>query len=190
MGGFITPVPGWNIAGPFDVMMPLALEGKVISQEKYMEFSAATWDDPSLPQQPVDLSATYTGKFGKTVAWQTLAVDNPYGLINFDAIYGDDMAVACAVSYIYTPEDCSIGMLVGSDDGVAVSVGGKEVWRNHVLRGVNLDQDMFDAELLKGWNEVLVKVMDCRGGWGLCFRVFDLDRKLKYALKPEPEVAP
>jgi len=39
--------------------------------------------------------------------------------------------------------------------------------------------------LTKGWNKVLIKVLQGAGGWGYYLRFADPEGELRYALKPE-----
>jgi hypothetical protein len=41
------------------------------------------------------------------------------------------------------------------------------------------------VKLKKGWNKVLIKVLQGAGGWGYYFRFSDPKAELRWALKPE-----
>jgi hypothetical protein len=74
-------------------------------------------------------------------------------------------------------------MLIGSDDQVAVWVNGEEVHRNNTSRGAFPDSDIVQCELNAGWNEVLCKIGQNGGGWGLYLRFNDPDGSLRYGLE-------
>ncbi len=72
-------------------------------------------------------------------------------------------------------------LLVGSDDQVAVWINGVRVHRHNPSRGATPDEDMVPCELRAGWNQVLCKVGQHYGGWGLYLRFADPEGDLKYA---------
>ena len=52
------------------------------------------------------------------------------------------------------------------------------------------DQDRFTVNLKKGWNKVLIKVLQGGGGWGYYFRFSDPKGELRWGLKPEEAKKP
>ena len=98
--------------------------------------------------------------------------------------YQEDDAVALAVVYVHSPATRTYEMRAGSDDSLAVRVNGLEVWRQSGARGATPDDDVFEAQLEAGWNEVLLKVAEFWGGWGFFFRIVDPNDELKFALTP------
>jgi hypothetical protein len=58
---------------------------------------------------------------------------------------------------------------LGSDDAIAVWVGGKQVHANKVQRGVTPNQDKVKVQLTKGENEILIKVVNAGGVGGFYF---------------------
>jgi hypothetical protein len=61
-------------------------------------------------------------------------------------------------------------MLVGSDDGVRIWLDGKQVHEFTRDRKATPDQDRVRVELNKGWNKILVKVVNRQGDHGLYLR--------------------
>jgi len=66
-----------------------------------------------------------------------------------------------------------------------VWVNGGLVHTNPVYRAAGPDLDRVAVRLKKGWNKVLIKVLQGAGGWGYYARFADPDGALRYALKPE-----
>ena len=63
--------------------------------------------------------------------------------------------------------DGKIHLSMGSDDGLAVFVNGKNVFRNNAMRALTADQDQADVDLVKGKNVLLFRVTQGGGGWSL-----------------------
>ncbi|MEN8148798.1 MAG: SUMF1/EgtB/PvdO family nonheme iron enzyme [Planctomycetota bacterium] len=62
---------------------------------------------------------------------------------------------------------------LGSDDGIAVWLNGKQVFANDVPRGAHPDQDAVELELRAGENHLLLQVYNQRGGHGFYFALRD-----------------
>ena len=83
-----------------------------------------------------------------------------------------------AFVWIDVPEDRKglLGMM--SDDGIAVWLNGKEIWRNKVSRFMpndTRDIDLPAIELKKGLNALLVKVDQNDGDWQFKARILNPD---------------
>ena len=64
---------------------------------------------------------------------------------------------------------------IGSDDAVKVWVNGKLVHSNNASRPLRKAEDTVKVSLLKGQNQVLVKVVQYAGNWGFCMNISDPD---------------
>lgn len=84
---------------------------------------------------------------------------------------------------MFSPDDRGAPLLLGSDDGVWVN--GELVHTNPAYRAAAPDQDRVPVRLKKGWNKVLLKVLQGAGGWGYYLRFADPGGELRSALKPE-----
>ena len=82
--------------------------------------------------------------------------------------------LACTVT---SPKSRSVKVAVGSDDGNKVWLNGRLVGENEVMRGAEPDQDIYPAELKQGENRLMVKVFQHVGGWDLCLRFLDAEKK-------------
>ncbi len=78
-----------------------------------------------------------------------------------------DRSIAYAFVRIKSPSDQSCILRVGSDDGIAAWVNGKEVFRHEAVRSVKADEDAVPIRLHSGWNTLLLKVSN--GGLDWCF---------------------
>ncbi len=82
----------------------------------------------------------------------------------------DERCVAYTCVYVYSPQQQSAKLLVGSDDGIVVWCNGIKVHQLDVIRGVTLDSDEISVTLNAGWNALLFKVANNEGGWGVAVR--------------------
>jgi len=85
----------------------------------------------------------------------------------------DSNCVAYVRTHVVVPEDAKARLLVGSDDGVKVWVGGTVVLDNPVNRGLRCGEDEIVVDLCAGANELLVKIAQGSGAWGVCVAVRD-----------------
>ncbi|MBC8136881.1 MAG: hypothetical protein H8F28_13435 [Fibrella sp.] len=63
-----------------------------------------------------------------------------------------------------------------SDDGAIVWINGQQVYMGNKIRGVEIE-DVIPVQLRPGRNNVLVKVGQGNGGWGMSFQVEDAPEK-------------
>ena len=108
----------------------------------------------------------------KDYKWQlsSLAQD----IVSFDTIYkGKDFAYAYALAEINVPAPANVMLALGSDDGIKVWHNGKLVHENWIPRGANKDDDLVPLKLVKGSNQLLLKVQDMEGGWAFIARLLD-----------------
>ena len=165
-------IPEWNLIGPFP---------------------AADMNDLATvypPETEADPTKKYKGKNDVEVGWRTVQAEAG-GYIRLDvALQPNEQAVAYALVYVLSPDDRTATVLLGSDDGVRVWVNDALVHTNPIYRGAAPDQDRFTVGLKKGWNKVLVKVLQGGGGWGFYFRFSDPKGELRWNLKPEEAKKP
>ncbi|HMA52923.1 MAG TPA: glycoside hydrolase family 172 protein [Acidobacteriota bacterium] len=157
----------WNLAGPFN---------------------AADMDDLSTVYPPETETApakSYKGKDGAAVGWRTFRADASGYVRLDDLIRPNEQAIVYGLAYVFSPDDRTASLLLGSDDGVRVWVNGELVHTNPIYRAAEPDLDRVSVRLKKGWNKVLVKDLQGAGGWGFYVRLADPEGVLRYALKPE-----
>lgn len=109
---------------------------------------------------------------GKELNWQLISWKDE--IVDLDSIYhGQDFVYAYALSEIKADAAGKAFLAVGSDDGIKVWLNGKLVHDNWAPRGVNKDEDLIPVTLVKGSNQLLLKVQDIRGGWAFAARLLD-----------------
>jgi len=108
----------------------------------------------------------------KEFKWQVISPSTD--IINLDELFqGKNYAYAYAVAEIKASAPANVMLAVGSDDGIKVWHNGKLVHDNWIPRAVVKDNDLVPLKLVKGSNQILVKVQDMEGGWGFVARVLD-----------------
>lgn len=157
----------WNIIGPFH---------------------AADMDDLQTvypPEKEVAPAKTYKGKGGVEVGWREVRADESGYVRLSDLVRPNEQVLVYALVYVFSPDDREAPLLLGSDDGVRAWVNGEIVHTNPVTRAAAPDLDRVPARLKKGWNTVLLKVLQGAGGWGFYVRFADPGGELRFALKTE-----
>jgi hypothetical protein len=156
----------WNLAGPFDApdMDALALGGP--------------------PEAETDLSASFVGKDGKPAGWRRIQAGAD-GAFDLNKIVQPNERVAVyALGWVQAPEEQTAHFLLGSDDGARLWINGELVHSNPAYRAVTTDQDKVAVGLKKGWNRVLLKIVQGDGGFGFQARFADPNGTLVWSAEP------
>jgi len=96
------------------------------------------------------------------------------GIVNFDDVYGrKENQVVYAFCYINSELDQEGYFLFGSDDAAKVWINGKLVHQIYEQRGVSYANDKFSAHLKKGYNSVLIKIIQGVREWGFVIEALD-----------------
>lgn len=153
----------WLVAGPFqynvgsepatEAQCKARFEGETttIRMDKYKSFEPAIEGTVSRPWVNAD------------------AVND---VVNLDQLYGNkDFAAAYAMCEIVADAAESALLSFGSDDAIRVWLNGTLVHDNWALRGHTKDDDVVPVQLVKGSNQLLVKVQDMQYGWEFSARV-------------------
>jgi hypothetical protein len=156
----------WNLSGPFDAP----------------DMDSLTTVFP--PENGIDLNATYPGKSGKPAGWKKIKAPAS-GYIDLNPlVQPNERVVVYAVGWVRAPEDMTAHLLLGSDDGVRVWINDELRHTNPAYRAVATDQDQVAVRLKKGWNKVLLKILQGDGGFGFQARFVDPDGKLVWSAEP------
>jgi hypothetical protein len=156
----------WNLIGPFDA--------------PDMSFLQVAYP----PEKEVGLDKHYPGKGGSEVGWKKASAP-PTGSVDLSEIFQpNEQVVGYGLTYIYSPDERSTHILLGSDDGVRVWLNDELIHSNPAYRAHSPDQDKIKVTLRPGWNKLLIKVLQGAGGWGFYLRLADPDGSLRYATEP------
>jgi len=103
--------------------------------------------------------------------WRVIAADSA-GRVNLNTLAGpSDWSVAYAHVYLWTPEEGPVRLVMDSDDDLVARVNGQRVWVHVVPRGLGPGRDTVRVRLARGWNSVLLKVVNRTGGFDLRARI-------------------
>ena len=122
-----------------------------------------------------DIAFTSEKPGAKDVTWTVLAPsgqrDQPW---MFDLGEGDQR-VGYVRMWIYSDKGQPARFEFGTDDGNKVWLSGKLVHSSTQGGAATPGKFKADVTLAKGWNPVLMKVIQDTGGWQFCFRVVGPD---------------
>jgi HEAT repeat protein len=86
--------------------------------------------------------------------------------INLEATYGSlDFCGAYLRTRVWSEIEQDAQLEMGSDDGVKAWLNGKLVFDQWTESGAAPRQKLVKAKLAKGWNELMLKIVDQQGGW-------------------------
>jgi type 1 glutamine amidotransferase len=150
--------------------------------QSYFDDEANLFEYAFPPEQPKE-----TG-----IKWQIMpastATEAPW-LLQLDRVLGGDNRVAYLRNHIWSDQEQRVRMELGSDDGVKVWLNGDQVHANNVSRGTAPGDDVFAVTLRKGWNPLLLKIVQGTGSWGACVRLRNVEgRKLEGVKVEVPEL--
>jgi hypothetical protein len=111
------------------------------------------------------------------VTWRIVNCTQTKPEIVFDKMFlpVDDYIVAYAFCYIESPTVKKIKIRLGSDDDHKVWLNGKLLGGVNKSQGIIPDNFIYDAELQRGLNRLMLKVVDRNMGYGFCLAVSDRD---------------
>jgi hypothetical protein len=112
------------------------------------------------PEVAVDLEAIYPGKKDEKVRWKTQSTTDSYGLVDLNKVIGKlKGAAAYAYAEIESPEERQVELRAGCMTALKIFLNGKQIFaREEYHHGIDMDQHVARGTLLKGKNEILVKI--------------------------------
>jgi hypothetical protein len=104
-----------------------------------------------------------------------------------DAMGGGNDRAGYARTRVWSPSDQDVRLELTSDDGIKVWLNGAVVHNKYVNRGMEPRQDIVKAKLKEGWNDLMLKIVNRDGGWGLACRIRKPDGSALDGLKIEAQ---
>ena len=82
---------------------------------------------------------------------------------------------------VSAPQDTTLALSLGSDDGIKVWLDGKQVFQHDIYRGAGPDQEELTLSLPRGEHRLLLKINNGQGDFGFYFAV--VNRELRDLLR-------
>ena len=154
----------WRITGPYSV------KGK---DAKYV------FDTALAPE-----------KDSKSVRWKKFKTksksERSLWAIELDSILGPEAnAAAYAMTKIWAPQNLKVNLEMGSDDHIKAWLNDKKIHESFSNRSLEPRQSIIPVSLSKGWNLIMLKIVNTSGPWGLCCRIRGRDGNPVDGLKIE-----
>ena len=152
-------VKKWKIAGPF-------IADKNINTAKFV----------FPPEKNPALNQKYKNSLNQTVVWRDYTQQGKS--IDFikmfdEREFADRPTAVYASTEITAKKDGKILFLLGSNDDSVIWINGKEVFRKDVGRGLSPCSDVIPLNIKKGKNNIMIKVANRGGDWGLTLKISD-----------------
>ncbi len=158
--GFIR---SWSIVGPF-------------ANERGRNFGTSLGPE----EGPVSFGASYPGK-KIPVKWRFVSSVSPLGFLELGSMISPNTeCLAYALCLVKSPKRVRACLRMGSSNAVKAWLNGRQVLRFPakgeipVSRKADLDQALGAITLQEGWNLLMLKSSQTRGGWRLCVRITDM----------------
>ena len=142
--------------GVWAVSVPCLAEGETYADVFAHEFEPETGRLAEIEWTP--LTATRT--------------DNPW-VFDLNKIGKCSNCCVYARTAIWSENEQPARLELGSDDGVKVWLNGQLVHSNAASRGVTPGEDKVEIRLQRGWNPLLLKIVQAGGNWGFTCAVRD-----------------
>ena len=94
-------------------------------------------------------------------------------------------AAAYAMTKVWAPENLKINLEMGSDDHIKAWLNNEKIHESFSNRSLEPRQSIIPVTLSKGWNLIILKVVNTSGPWGLCCQIRDRDGNPVNGLKIE-----
>jgi HEAT repeat protein len=102
--------------------------------------------------------------------------ERPYYMDLANTLKGRNNQTAYLSTYVHSPQQQQVILLLGSDDGAKIWLNGKEVFAKNTARTFQIDQDRVPVTLKQGWNKIMLKIMQAEGAdWGASLRICTLE---------------
>jgi hypothetical protein len=175
----VTPVrsyiPEWYIIGPFP--------NRRLSDD--LRFGL---DSIYPPEQEYNPAATYAGVDQQPVRWKRISGAQGGYSMGLGRLFNPrEFIISYAQTQVYSPENQTVSLFIGSDDGAKVFLNDEEVYRFLAVRTAAPDQDTVKINLKKGWNRLMIKAENNFGGYAFYVRILDLQKNLKFDIDAVPD---
>lgn len=162
----------WYIIGPFP-------------NERKSETERLGLDTVYPPEKEEKLNKAYIGADSQYVKWKLYPTPENGRFQLWNKVDPYELVVTYALTYVYSPKDQTLPLLLGSDDGVKVFLNDQAIHRFLAVRISAPDQDRVPLHLKEGWNKLLIKIENNFGGYAFFGRILDIDKTLTISVNKE-----
>jgi hypothetical protein len=122
------------------------------------------------------------------ITWKPITKGIGSWEINLEATYGSlDFCGAYLRTRVWSETEQDAQLEMGSDDGVKAWVNGKLVFDQWNEGSAAPRQKLVKVKLVRGWNELMLKIVDQQGGWVGAARIRKPDGTALEGLKTQAE---
>jgi serine/threonine-protein kinase len=139
----------WHIIGPFDN-----------SNDRGFETIYP-------PEKEINFEKSYPGKKGRNLRWQEFTGFQLGTAIDLRRFEDNDFTCAYLYHAFDVKEPVELPLGLGSDDTLTVWLNGEQLLAKNVRRGVKPDEDCVTLYCKPGRNELLLKICNYQGAWGV-----------------------
>ncbi len=139
---------------------------------------AGVYAEPRKKYQQLFATAFPPEKPNAKVAWRPLPVVTRKGspiVHNLLGQWNKEQCVAYVRTWIESDKAQAARLLLGTDDATKVWLNGKRIHQVNTGRACVPDQDGVNMQLKRGWNTLLIKVIQNTGPWEFCARIVARD---------------
>jgi hypothetical protein len=118
------------------------------------------------PELRQDFTKRYCGRAGRLVDWKPILLQPDQTLISFNGVYNQtdlEWSLFYSMTYVYTPVEQTVTVMHGSDDDGKLWINDQPIFSVYAQRSP-LFYDKAQITLQQGWNKVVSKVCERRGG--------------------------
>ena len=134
------------------------------------------------PELKGELKDSYLDSDNKKIVWQQIRT-RPNGYLDLKTHFRmQSKASAYVMLWLSSPTAQKARIMFGADDRVKVWHDGKVVYRANVHQVAKQDQYRVDLDLHQGYNQLMFKVVNDDGEWGMYARILDA-KDVRYALR-------
>jgi len=176
---------GWDDARRYTKERKLNLPGEFVQDWQVAGYFELANDDDRLSNlehqkqlpEPNILSLVVPKTIdGQPLEWVDIQSDkNDY--LNLSKGDTTENTIAYTRCWLWSPDERTVDFTIGSDDACRIWVGDELVFHDASWHSASKDSKFVSCTLQKGWNPVLIKVLNGLKGMGLYFRVLDGDIK-------------
>ena len=171
-------IPDWMVVGPFDLG---EVNTRLLRQDPRQAIPGAFVARG--PEQGYQPNATFT-EGDRTLCWEPARCQSN-GMLNYNALIGtQDHAAGYSSCAVYSPVEQTVYGVIQGDNFVQTYLDGELIEDGQTFGGPG-SMSYAPLRLHRGWNRLVVKLLNNRADWFLRFFIGDPQGNLRFAAHPE-----